>query len=259
MRRLVFRGRLRASEVQNERDPCGSGGNLLLEHSSPEDRAIVERALPHSIVGVPRLLAVVDAVRYCVSRGIEGALAECGVWRGGAVLAMVLTLQDMGERSRDVYLYDTFEGMTAPTEADVSDLDPPALETWRAAVSDERRAWAELFDPAVFNEDSVRRLLLDTGYPPDRLHFVRGPVEQTLPSQAPSQLALVRLDTDWYESTRHELEHLFPRLQIGGVLIIDDYGHWAGARRAVDEYFASTHPPLLLSRIDYTGRLAVKA
>lgn len=259
LRRLVSRTRLGGSSVQNDRDPGESGSGLLLQHAAPEERAIVERALRHSIAGVPRLLAVIDAVRYCVSRDIEGAFAECGVWQGGAVLAMVLTLQHLGEEHRDVYLYDTFEGMTAPTEADVSRLEAPALETWREAARNRRRAWPELFEPALFNEESVRELLLDTGYPPARLHFVRGPVEQTLPAQAPSRLALVRLDTDWYESTRHELAHLFPRLETGGVLMIDDYGHWAGARRAVDEYFASEHPPLLLTRIDYTGRVAVKA
>jgi len=250
----MFRGR-----PVHERKQSAAGGDLLLMHASRQDRAIVQRAMPHSIAGAQRLLAVVDAVRYCVARGIPGAFAECGVWRGGAVLAMVLTLQDLGEQSREVYLYDTFEGMTAPTEADVSDLERPALETWRAAVTEQRRAWPELFDPAVFSEDAVRTLLLNTDYPPDRLHFVRGPVEQTLPAQAPDRLALMRLDTDWHESTRHELEHLFPRLATGGVLMIDDYGHWEGARRAVDEYFAIAHPPLLLSRIDYTGRIAVKA
>ncbi len=258
-RHLVSRHRQGGSEVQPEHGASASDWNLLLQHAAPEDQAIVQRAMPYSIAGVPRLLAVVDAVRYCVARDIPGAFAECGVWRGGAVLAMVLTLQALGERSREMYLYDTFEGMTAPTGADVSRLAPPALETWSEAVSNQRRAWPELFDPTVFNEDAVRTLLLDTGYPPDRLHFVRGPVEQTLPAQAPTQLAVLRLDTDWYESTRHELKHLFPRLATGGVLMIDDYGHWEGARRAVDEYFAAEHPPLLLSRIDYTGRIAVKA
>lgn len=242
-----------------ERDPSAAGVNPLLQHASSADRAIVERALPYSIAGVPRLLAVVDAVRYCIARGIEGPFAECGVWRGGAVLAMALTLQELGQQTREIYLYDTFEGMTPPTEADVSGLDRPALETWQDAARSQRRAWPELFDPGVFNEDSVRALLLNTGYPHDLLHFVRGPVEQTVPAQAPARLALLRLDTDWYESTRHELEHLFPRLAPGGVLMIDDYGHWEGARRAVDEYFASEHPPLLLSRVDYTGRVAVKA
>jgi hypothetical protein len=104
----------------------------------------------------------------------------------------------------------------------------------------------------------VRETLLSTGYAPGRLHFVTGPVEDTLPERAPERLALLRLDTDWYESTRHELEHLYPRLVDGGVLIIDDYGHWEGARRAVEEYFSTSARPLLLGRIDYTGRIAVK-
>jgi hypothetical protein len=100
--------------------------------------------------------------------------------------------------------------------------------------------------------------VLATGYPAERVHLVRGPVEETLPAAAPERLALLRLDTDWYASTRHELEHLYPRLVDGGVLIVDDYGHWQGARQAVDEYFAGTAPPPLLHRIDYTARIGVK-
>jgi len=209
------------------------------------------------MTGGPRLLALVDAARYCVQRGVAGAFVECGVWRGGSVLAMILTLQDEGDAVRDVYLYDTFEGMTTPTEHDVSRFDPPAMETWRAAQAEEQRAWSELFDPRSFNEDAVRGLLEATGYPGDRLHLVRGPVEETIPATVPESIALLRLDTDWYESTHHELVHLFPRLTNGAVLIIDDYGHWEGARRAVDEYMEETGTHLLMVRIDYTGRIAV--
>ena len=230
----------------------------VLAHADEEDRRIVERALPYTMTGPARMLALIDAVRYCVNRGVPGAFAECGVWRGGSVLAMLLTLQQLGDEPRDVYLYDTFEGMTAPSEHDVSDIDPPALQTWQQAQRDQCTAWNELFSPELFNEESVRKLRTDTGYPADRLHFVRGPVEQTVPGTMPEQIGLLRLDTDWYESTKHELRHLFPLLQPGGVLIIDDYGHWQGARRAVDEYFGVDHPPLLLNRIDYTGRIAVK-
>ena len=224
---------------------------------TPADARIVRAALPHTMTGPARLIALVDAVRYCVAREVPGSLVECGVWRGGSVLAMVLTLQDLGVTDRDLYLFDTFEGMTEPTEHDVSALDPPALETWRAASASGARPWNELFSPETFSEDAVRKLVLSSGYPPERVHLVRGPVEETLPAAAPDHLALLRLDTDWYESTRHELTHLYPRLSDGGVLIIDDYGHWEGARRAVDEYFAGA--PLLLNRIDYTGRIAVKA
>jgi hypothetical protein len=171
---------------------------------------------------------------------------------------MIETLRALDAEPRDIWLYDTFEGMTEPTQADVSEFDPPALRTWHDAVARGERPWAELFDAESFSEGLVRATLAETGYPPDRLHFVRGPVEETLPDQVPAtSLALLRLDTDWYESTRHELTHLYPRLEAGGVLIVDDYGHFEGARRAVDEYFADD--PVLLNRIDYSGRIAVKA
>ena len=173
-------------------------------------------------------------------------------------MAMLLTLLELGVTTRDVWLFDTFEGMTEPTEHDVSSLDPPALETWRQAESRDERPWSGMFSSDVFNEDDVREAVQSTGYPADRIHFVRGRVEDTLPGRMPETLALLRLDTDWYESTRHELTHLYPRLADAGVLIIDDYGHWQGAQQAVDEYFSTVAQPLLLNRIDYTGRIAVK-
>jgi hypothetical protein len=97
-----------------------------------------------------------------------------------------------------------------------------------------------------------------TGYPETKVHYVRGKVEDTIPGTMPGEIAILRLDTDWYESTRHELVHLFPLLTRGGVLILDDYGHWQGARAAVDEYFDQYRQPILLNRIDETGRIAIK-
>lgn len=230
-----------------------------LAQVSPADRAILEVALPYTMTGITRMQALIDAVRYVVARGLPGALAECGVWRGGSVLAMLLTLQELGVDDRDIYLYDTFEGMTAPTEHDVSRYDPPALESWEQARARGERPWPGLFSPEVFSENGVRETVLRSGYPAERVHLVPGPVEETLPAPLPASLALLRLDTDWYASTRHELEHLYPRLCPAGVLIVDDYGHWEGAARAVDEYFAAHPPAPLLQRIDYTGRLAIRA
>ena len=97
-----------------------------------------------------------------------------------------------------------------------------------------------------------------SGYPAEKIQYIKGKVEDTIPQQVPEEIALLRLDTDWYESTRHELIHLFPRLVKGGILIIDDYGYWKGARRAVDEYFEENKVQILLSRMDETGRIAVK-
>ena len=237
--------------------PPASG--LDLASLSAEEAEIVERAKPYTLTSVDRLCALIDAVRYCTDRRLPGAFAECGVWMGGSVLAMILTLQDLGVDDRPIYLYDTFEGMTRPTGLDTTRYGGGALQHW-----DERNQRMNtlferhIFDPESFHEQAVRDLLLETGYPSDLVEFVRGPVEQTLPELAPDRMALLRLDTDWYESTRHELEHLYPRVCDAGVLIVDDYGHWEGARRAVDEYFETHGPVPLLNRIDYSGRIAVK-
>jgi hypothetical protein len=83
-------------------------------------------------------------------------------------------------------------------------------------------------------------------------------VEHTLPDRAPQKVALLRLDTDWHASTKHILETLFPALVRGGVLIIDDYGHFHGARKAVDDYLSEHNISILLNRIDYAGRIGIK-
>ena len=228
-----------------------------LSTASAAHRRTVQRCLPYTMGSVERLLATIDATEYVVARALPGALVECGVWRGGSALAMVLTLQRAGVDDRDVVLFDTFTGMTEPTVADTSAFHPPAADGWAKATREGRLPYDDLFAGSTFGADQVRRLLHATGYPPERIHLVAGPVEETLPDAAPAAVALLRLDTDWYESTRHELAHLYPALVEGGVLIVDDYGHWDGARKAVDELLAG-ESRLLLSRSDYTGRMAVK-
>ena len=96
-----------------------------------------------------------------------------------------------------------------------------------------------------------------TGYPVGNIRLLKGKVEDTIPGTMPAKIALLRLDTDWYESTKHELTYLFPLLEKSGVLIIDDYGAWQGARKAVDEYLKD-NGTVYLNRIDFTGRLLIK-
>lgn len=213
--------------------------------------ATIGRVRRHSLTGAARLAALCDAVEYVVRARIEGDFVECGVWRGGSMMAAALTLLRLGERDRHLYGFDTFTGMPEPSAADrPSPYDGYSPHRrWRRK---RRRGWAAV------GAEEVRRNLAETGYPADRVRLVEGMVEDTLPDRAPERIAILRLDTDWYESTKHELETLFPRLEAGGVLIIDDYGHYEGARRAVDEYLRETGTELLLARIDYTGRIAVK-
>jgi O-methyltransferase len=215
------------------------------------DIEICRRVGPYTMTTPPRIYALIRAVDYVVARDIPGVFVECGVWRGGSMMAVALTLLRHGIADRDLYLFDTYAGMTAPTEADIKPSGESAADLLAAEGSD-----SDVWAIAVIEE--VREAVLGVGYPEEHVHFVQGPVEETIPRNAPDDIALLRLDTDWYESTKHELVHLYPRLTHGGVLILDDYGYWQGARRAADEYFGEQEEPLLLNRIDHTGRIALK-
>jgi hypothetical protein len=237
--------------LQRFLNPWGKTGRRKhAEHISASDRAILDRVRPFTMTSTARLLALIDAVRYVSRNRIAGAIAECGVWRGGSMMAVALTLRAEGDCARTLYLYDTFQGMTAPTSGDIDYAGVSADTHLGAQRAGSRWCAAGL--------DDVRDNLRSTGYPFENLRLIAGKVEDTIPAQPCGPLALLRLDTDWYESTRHELLHLFPLLVPNGVLILDDYGHWQGARQATDEYFAARGRAPLLQRIDYSGRLLIK-
>ena len=213
----------------------------------------IEVVRPYTMTSPQRVLALCEAIRYIVRNGIPGDVVECGVWRGGSMMAAARTLLHLGETSRRLYLYDTFEGMPAPSARDRDLGGAAAADILAAQPRDtENRYWC------VADQRDVERALLSTRYPAEGIRLVKGRVEDTIPGTMPDRIALLRLDTDWYSSSRHELEHLFPLLQPGGVLIVDDYGQWQGARQALDEYVATSRVPLLLHRIDSSARIAVK-
>jgi O-methyltransferase len=203
---------------------------------------------------IERLVGLVDAVRYVSANRIEGDVVECGVWRGGSIMAAMHALIKMGDLTRHFHLFDTFEGMTEPTEKDVM-YDGQAA---KSLIDRDKATFGQDHNWCVASLDDVRKNVLSTGYPKERVHFIHGKVEQTIPQHAPAKIALLRLDTDWYDSTAHELVHLYPRLTAQGVLIIDDYGHWEGARQATDEYFANQKLQPLFCRMDYSARMAIK-
>ena len=199
-----------------------------------------------TMISVERAFAFASALRHVHRAGIDGDIAECGVWKGGACLLASRILHRESDTRRLIWLYDTFEGMPSPGDEDriassglpVSERSPEGW--WAAGIAE------------------VRETLKHSPLPPERFRFVKGRVEDTLEREIPDRIAVLRLDTDWYESTRKELEVLYPRISPGGILIIDDYGHFTGARRAVDEYFARRGEHPLLHRSDYTGRVLVK-
>lgn len=239
-----------------QQEAAHNGGPAPVTHELPvdfdeTDAELCRRVAPFTMTTPPRIYALRRAVEYVVSRPVSGAIVECGVWRGGSVMAIALTLLRLGDTSRDIYLFDTFEGMTEPGSEDVKHSGETAAEILATSGRDSD-------DWAIAALDDVRQAVSSVGYPEERIHFVQGRVEDTLPRTETGEIALLRLDTDWYASTKHTLTHLYPRLAAGGVLIVDDYAYWEGARQAVDEYISEQGLPLLLNRIDYTARLALK-
>lgn len=218
----------------------------------PEVVETIEAVRPFTMTSAERISSLVQGVEYVVRNRIPGDMVECGVWRGGSMMAVARTLIRLRSTDRQLFLFDTFEGMPPATDVDRDPSGKLASDLMAASDQQTSTIWARA------QLEEVTRNVHSIGYPAGNIHFVRGKVEDTIPGNAPDKIALLRLDTDWYESTRHELIHLFPRLAVGGVLIIDDYGHWAGARKAVDEYIEERQLQILLCRIDDTGRIAIK-
>lgn len=201
-----------------------------------------------TMTGKDAMYSLHNACKYVHSAGISGDFVECGTWMGGSAILAGLTFEALGA-PRDLWLYDTFEGMTAPTEADV-DVNGESASLLMETFSDEV-GWC------YASTDQVSRNFVAAGLPTKNSRFVKGDVMETLKNNFPEKISVLRLDTDWYESTRFELEVLYPRLSKGGVLIIDDYGHWSGSRKATDEYFSTIQAPLL-NRVNDQVRLCIK-
>lgn len=223
-----------------------------LPDATPQERDLIASVEPLTMTSPERILALCHGVDHIVKHQIAGDIVECGVWRGGSMVATAKTLIGHDQVDRRLWLYDTFDGMSAPSSEDVDFMGQSASGLLAEQDREDAKSiWC--FSPM----EQVREAMATTGYPTDQINFVPGKVEETLPKTTPGKIALLRLDTDWYESTRCELEHLFPKMVDGGVLIIDDYGHWEGCRRAVDEYFDKHGVQIFLQRIDYTGRMAI--
>jgi hypothetical protein len=219
----------------------------------PDFLPFYEAIRPFSMSSPERLYNVHQAVKYIVAADIPGALIECGVWMGGTMMMVASTLVALGTTDRMLYLYDTYAGHPRPDPDLDRDLyDHPAVADWERETEHGSRLWADV------SIDIVRSNIASTSYPMDRVVFVEGKVENTLLGTRPDQIALLRLDVDWYAPTIACMVHLYPRLCDHGVLIIDDYGHYKGCRQAVDEYLESATAPMLLNRIDYTCRTGVK-
>jgi hypothetical protein len=188
------------------------------------------------------------------SIGLEGDFVEAGVWRGGSSIIAKKFLQG----DRNFFLFDTYAGMTEPTDYDFrigTEDSRSTMLKWESEREPNHNNWVF----ASLNE--VKRNFEDFQLLDSKVLFCKGDVRETLLTQKlPYSISLLRLDTDFYDSTLIEMQRLWPLLVSGGVLILDDYGHWDGARRAVDEYFLSINQPdiLMLPIAGGGGRLVFK-
>jgi O-methyltransferase len=201
---------------------------------------------PYTMVAREGLLALYLQARHCEETGLVGAFVECGVWKGGAVGLMAQVNLRHGQTRRALHLFDAFQDICAPDQAVDGALAVAQAKAWskEGLIQGELRPltgfYAHRGGPGTVEQN--RQLLVDTlGYDPAHLHLHAGWFQDTLPvaRAAVGPIALLRLDGDWYASTKVCLDNLFDQVVPGGMVTFDDYGAYEGCRKAVDEFFAA--------------------
>ena len=235
-------GERRAPTRRGRRRPAGEK-NAPGPDCDAAARETIRAVRKRTTMSAEKLFGLISAVRYVVRHDIPGAIVECGVWRGGSTQAIARTLRELGVFDRELRVFDAFDGAPPPGEGSGS------IE----GGDSDRSARPELVPASLAD---VEAAIAEVGYPPERVHYVEGRIEETIPGSTPDGIAILRLATEWYESTRQALKYLYPRLASGGVLFVDDYW-WHGTQKAVDQFLEETGERLLLLPVD-RGRIAVK-
>ena len=207
-------------------------------------------------VSKERFVSLYQSINYIYKNDIEGDFVECGVFMGGSAMMISFAMREfdkINNSSKNLWLYDTFEGMANPTIHDENILNEKATTELKNKTKKEnsKDIWA------YSSIDYVKQNIKKTNIKLERVKYIKGLVEKTLIKDKPKKISLLRLDTDFYESTKIELEELYPLLETGGIIIIDDYGHWKGCKKAVDEYFKDKKN-IFFQQIDYSGLIGVK-
>ena len=205
--------------------------------------------MSHTMLPLSRLASLWAQVRHVDRHSIAGSLVECGVWKGGAAGLMALAhLHNQTPPSRDLHLFDSWEGMPEPR----AEVDGQRASNYASGqASGALKPVGQCLSSMVEASD-----LLDVtiGYPRNLLHYYKGWFQETIAKNARSlePIALLRLDGDWYDSTKICLEELYPRVSKNGVVVIDDYWDWAGCRLAVDEFIAGLPTPIRLHNVEHS-------
>lgn len=203
--------------------------------SPSEFSGLFRRVRSHTMCSNARLRGLYQGITYVVINNVIGDVVECGCARGGSAALMALTLKQL-EARRPLWLFDTFEGLPAPTS------DDPDYEI------------ADLFTGSCLGPIEEVQQLFERLQVFEQVHLVKGLFQETLPRSDIRQIALLHIDGDWYESVKTCLDHLYDRVTPGGIIQLDDYGYWKGARKAVDEFLERRSIDVPLKRLDYSGR-----
>ena len=225
----------------------------LIPEISKNDLNFIKNLEKYSMCPPAAHWSIIQSINYISKKKITGDFVECGVFKGGNLILMN-HIRNRLNLNNKIFAFDTFEGMSEPTTYDKDLKDVPADKTFEIyKQSGEKWCYGSL------EEVKKNISLFDKNYA-QNFNFIKGKVEETLKinDNLPQTISLLRLDTDFYESTKIEMEILFPRLVKGGILIIDDYGHWKGSQKAVDEYLDLKNNFHFLHRVDYGTRLLIK-
>jgi hypothetical protein len=225
-----------------------------------DEKKLIDYVVENNLTRVSRerLFATLMSCKYVLQNNLDGDFVECGVWRGGNSI-IAAGIFKMYNSCKKVYLYDTFQGMTAPTEVDtrLGEDGSAAKEALDTTELDKNKKWTmNIWCYASIDDVKANFSTLDLLS--ENVVFVQGDILKTLDTTIPDKISVLRLDTDWYESTKKEMDVLYERIVRNGVLMVDDYGYWAGSKKAVDEYFEKNPPRPFLQYIDNTGRLGIK-
>ena len=227
--------------------------NQNIVELSEKDKNLINLISNYSMTPKIRIYNLLQALRYLKEKKIPGEYVECGVWKGGNIMLLKKFLETEEVSQRKIYAYDTFEGMTNPDENDFEISNKNfATKLLKRDKNKKTNIWG------VCSLEDVKKNILKHVIDLNNINFIKGPVENTLNEKKniPEKISLLRLDTDWYQSTKKELEVLYEKVESGGVIIIDDYGHWGGSKKAVDEFFLNKF--VWMHYVDYACRLIVK-
>ncbi len=228
--------------------------NQKIIELSDKDHELLNLIKDYSMTTEIRMYNLLQSLKQIKHKNIPGDYVECGVWRGGNIMLIKKFLENENIDDKKIYAFDTFEGMPEPdnNDFDISKNISASVLLSRNKKDKESHLWG------VCSLEEVKKNLIKNLKDMNNIYFIEGKVEETLDlkENIPEKISLLRLDTDWYSSTKKELEVLYEKVSPGGVIIIDDYGHWGGAKKAVDEFFKDKY--VWMHYVDYACRLIIK-